>query len=268
MRRTTRVSRQPLSKWPASIMLERHSRSAFNALDRRKAESKAYQAFLHAYEENPDGPKARRLARAARDDIFLGIGDWSTPLDPDGLAQAVQTGRGLAKSGLPVPDVIHCSPYRRTLDTKDALIEGWPALSRVKFYKDERLREQEHGLKLLYPDWRIFECLFPDQRELRRIEGPYWYRCPQGENVPDMRVRLKDWLDTIMREFAGQHVLAISHHLCILGVRAMLERWDAEQFIYVDENDKPKNCHITRYKAVPGGKRGRLKLDFYNRMYA
>ncbi len=111
--------------------------------------------------------------------------------------------------------------------------------SRAAIVEEERLREQEHGLALLYNDWRMFQVMHPEQEALRTKQGPYWYRYPQGENVPDVRERLRSWLGTITRDYRGQSVLAITHHLAILGLRANLERLDAVQFTHLDEQEKP-----------------------------
>jgi len=63
-------------------------------------------------------------------------------------------------------------------------------------------------------------------------------------------------------------VMAITHHLTILATRANFERKGPEEFLHLDEHEKPVNCGVTRYvgKAVPGS-RGKLELERYNRQY-
>lgn len=152
-----------------------------------------------------------------------------------------------------LPDVIFVSPYFRTMETLEWMKKGWPELQNVKVYEEERIREQEHGLSLLYNDWRVF------------LEGAYWYRYPQGENVPDIRERLRSWLTTLTRDFAGKNILAVTHHLSILGLRANLERLSAEEFIKLDHSEPPANCSVTIYKGHPElGSDGRFLLESYN----
>lgn len=252
-------------KWPNFVMLIRHDTSAYNVLKETKAADRTYQAFLAAFKRNPDDPETVRLAREIQGRFALGMGDAKTPLaDKDG-EQAFKTGVSLRTNWQRVPHVIFVSPYHRTKETLRHIMRGWPELESVKVYEDERIREQEHGLSLLYNDWRVFHTLHPEQRRLYELEGAYWYRYPQGENVPDVKERNRSWVNTIVRDFDGQGVLAITHHLNILAIRAIFERWSAEKFMHVDRVEKPINCGVTTYVGNPGlGRDGRLILHTYN----
>lgn len=149
--------------------------------------------------------------------------------------------------------------------TLAGIIQGWPELRFTKVVEDERIREQEHGLSLIYNDWRVFHTIHPDQRRLYEIEGPYWYRYPQGENVPDVRERNRSWINTVVRDFSEKSILVVTHHLNILALRANLERWGAKEFMETDNEDKPINCGVTTYRGHPEeGKDGRFKLESYN----
>jgi len=248
-------------------MLVRHDTSAYNVLRDAKKNDDTYAEFLASWEKDPDAEDTCRLAREVQKKFALGVGDSDTPLADAEGRQARVTGEGLAAEFEP-PDAIYVSPYVRTLETLRHITKGWPALEGIKVYKDERIREQEHGLALLYNDWRVFHALHPEQRMLRKIEGAYWYRFPQGENVPDVRLRNRSWIETLIRDWRGQRVLAITHHLNILAARATLERLDAEEFLRLDKEETPINCGVTLYKGHPDqGKDGRLLLEFYNRKY-
>ena len=73
-------------------------------------------------------------------------------------------------------------------------------------------------------------------------------------------------MNTVVRDFSEKRLLVVTHHLNILGIRANLERWDAEEFIRVDNEDKPINCGVTAYCGDPTkGKDGHFKLKYYNR---
>lgn len=252
-------------KWPLSLTAIRHDTSAYNLLKGKKQEDPVYKEFLRSFEANPRSEETRALAIAIKETFSLGVGDASTPLADKEGRQAVEVGEMLRVEGL-LPHVIFVSPYERTIDTLEHITRGWPELADVKVYEDERIREQEHGLALIYNDWRVFHALHPEQAELHKLEGSYWYRYPQGENVPDVRLRNRNWQQTVMRDFNGQHVMMITHHLNILALRANLERLGAEEFVELDNKDKPINCGVTRYVGKPDqGRDGRLVLDFYNK---
>jgi broad specificity phosphatase PhoE len=256
-------------KWPKSLVLIRHDVSAYNILKDIKSENPEYRKFLKEWEKCFNSPKAILLANKLYKKFMLGVGDASTPLVDEKGDNAIKTGLALAKDEkISLPDVIFVSPYERTLSTLSCLIKGWPALGSVKIYEEERIREQEHGLASLYNDWKIFFTLHPEQKFLQKKEGRYWYRWSQGENVSDVRERNRSWTATLIREFSEKNVLVVSHHLNILATRANFERLGAEEFIQLDENEKPINCGVTLYKGNPNlGKDGKLELVFYNKKY-
>lgn len=254
-------------KWPESLTLVRHGESVYNDLTKKKADNPQYQAFTAAFENRKTHPeKARQLALELihEGSFALGVGDHNTPLTQTGAQQAEIMAKELSKK-ITVPDVIFVSPYDRTVQTLENMIQGWPALASVLIVPDDRIREQEHGMALLYSDRRVMQALHPEQEALRELQGPYWYRHLQGENVPDVRDRLRSWVNTLIREYAETKVLAVTHHLAILALRANLERLSPEQFIKLDENEKPINAGVTIYAGNPSqGKSGKLILDTYN----
>lgn len=254
-------------KWPASLMLIRHDTSAYNVLRGKKEKDSVYQTFLKEFEKNPESEDTVRLAKEIEARFALDTGDWDTPLADLEGKQALKTGRGLREQ-YPLPDVIFVSPYHRTIMTLECMKMGWPELEDVKTYEEERIREQEHGEALLYNDWRIFHALNPKQRRLYEKQGPYWYCYPQGENVPNVRERVRSWFRTLTKDFRNKRVLAITHNITILSIRANLERLGANEFIHLDQHEKPINCGVTGYRGDPLlGKNGKLILDFYNNRY-
>lgn len=194
-------------KWPEYIMLIRHDVSAYNVLKQQKMRNPVYRKFLLSFEDASGSEETRQLAEKACV-MALDHGDHDTPLADREACRAEKTAKQLRKK-FELPDVIFVSPYKRALATLEGLKRGWPELARVKKYEDERLREQGHGLALLYNDWRIFHAIHPLQRLLFQKEGRYWYRYPQGENVPDVRLRNSSWTATIIRDFANKKVLAV-----------------------------------------------------------
>lgn len=255
-------------KWPSTLTVVRHGESQYNALRELKGADPLYAQFKRAYNRRKKDP-GEALALATElirhESLFVSAGDHDTPLTEAGERQSEATGAELA-GRVPLPDVVFVSPYLRTRQTFECFLRVWPKLAEVMIVEEERLREQEHGLSLLYNDWRIFQVLHPDQDALRNRQGPYWYRYPQGENVPDVRERLRSWLGTITRDYRGKNVLAVTHHLSILSLRANLERFGAAQFIHLDEREKPVNCGVTIYRGdADAGVDGKLLLDLYNK---
>lgn len=251
-------------KWPEHLTIIRHGQSAYNALRQQKQVDNLYQDFLASFAKDPHGTKTVELALRVKDRFALKYSDYSTPLSEMGVAQAKATGARLSEI-IQAPDVVYVSPYVRTEQTLDNIISGGFSLGQTRIISEDRIREQEHGLALLYSDWRVFHALHPQQRELYAMQGPYWYMYPQGESVSMVRDRVRLFFQTLVREHAGQRVLLVSHHLTKLSIRANLERWTPEQFIDVDENDKPLNCGVTHYECrADQGVDGRLVLKEYN----
>jgi broad specificity phosphatase PhoE len=255
-------------KWPNTLTVVRHGQSAYNQLKGLKADDPLYAEFKAAHNRRRKDPEtARRLAQQLIDDgrFILGSGDHDTELTEVGKQQAETTGSRLSEL-ITLPDVILVSPYLRTHQTLGCLAVGWPELRDVKTVEEERLHEQDHGLSILYNDWRIFEIMHPEQEALRHLQGPYWYRYPQGENIPDVRERHRSLQVTLTREYSDQSVLMIGHHLSILALRTNLERLDAAGFQDLDDHQKPVNCGVTVYRGNPTvGQDGHLELDIYNK---
>lgn len=251
-------------KWPTELTLIRHDTSTYNATKAEKDEDELCLRFRQAFDADPKSKETWQLAQEVYSKFKPDIGDWNTPLLDGESENASAVGAHLADH-IGLPNVIFVSPYLRTQATLDGLISGWPELAGVKIYSDDRIREQEHGLAILYGDWRVFHTLHPEQHLLYNLQHRYFYCFPQGESVPDVRQRIALWLSTITRDFAGQRVLVITHHLTILSIRANLERLSPQEFIALDEREKPINCGVTIYRGHPVlGHDGRLLLDQYN----
>jgi len=236
----------------------------YNFMKKERAKDPFYREFVAAFEINPFSDKTRELALEVNRRFALQVSDPETPLAVNEWSRAVNTGRELRRREK-TPDVIFISPYLRTRQTLDALMEGWPELRRVRVYEEERIREQSHGLASLYNDWKVFFALYPNQKKLYDLEGFYWYQWPQGERVPQVKDRSRSWMTTLTRDFYNQKVLAVSHQLTMLSVRANFERWSAEEFQRVDWEEKPINCGVTKYVGRPHlGRNGHFTLQYYN----
>lgn len=251
-------------KWPKMLTLVRHDTSEYNVLKDKKDKHDAYSAFIKEYDKDPYSQKIKELAVKLRKELALNKADHDTPLAEGEGYKAIETGKKLREL-IELPDVIFVSPYLRTHLTLQGLMEGWTELKGVRIVEEERIRERDYGLSILYNDWRIFNVCHPEQIELRKIIGSYWYRFPQGENIPDLRERIRSWFGTLIRDYSDKKVLAVTHQMSILALKANLDRLNADQFIELDRNEKLHNCGVTIYEGDPEkGKEGKLVLRQYN----
>lgn len=250
---------------PSSLIFVRHGESEYNALKKRRARDPLYQRFRESYDKDWQSIETQGLALGVKRKFFLGVSQHDTPITSAGKKQAKAMARNL-KNEIALPDVAFISPSPRTKDTFNAMKEGWPELGGVEIHLDEHIREQEHGLVTLYNDLRAFFALNWDQRELYDVAGEYFYKFPNGENIPDVNLRLGLWLAMLREKLYGKRVLAVSHHRLILAARVLLEDLCPEEFVRLDDVEKPSNCGVTIYKKdPPRGRFGKLVLACYNK---
>ncbi len=226
------------SKWPSLLAVMRH------------AESEANQ-------------RREYLEKASSQEVYLGLSmrDMDVPLTPLGREQARASGRYLDRYS-PF-DVLYVSPYTRTQQTADLVLEEVslePALRRV----EERVREKEfgvldgltrHGVRVKHPE------------ETRRKEfiGKYYYRPPGGESYPDVNLRVQSFLGTLVREHAGQRVLVVTHSVVVLLFRRLLERMEEQEVLELDRQDEVKNASLLVYESgTRDGRQGALVRKDWN----
>ena len=209
-------------------------------------------------------PELEKITREIWKVTKLPYSDFDTLLTETGKWQARETGKKL-NTLIELPDIIYVSPYRRTMQTLEYIIEGWPELGKVPMTSEERVREHEYGLASIYNDWRVYLTLNPIQALLYKQDGDYHFRYLNGESKADVRGRVRSFLSSLIRENSEQNVLVISHNIMTLAMRANLERWLPDKFLAVDKSEKPINCGIAIYRGDPNlGKNGRLVLEKYN----
>jgi broad specificity phosphatase PhoE len=235
-------------------------------MTKRKKNDLVYKQFFRSYAEDWCSLETRTLAVAVKNKHSTGVGQNHARLTEEGKRQAMEIGARL-KETLTVPDVVFFSGAPRTRETFECVVQGWPALASVReIYEDKRLREQEHGLLTVYTDKRVMFALHPEQKQLHDADGEYFYKYPNGENVPDTEFRVGLWLMEVGRKFAGKHVMIVGHFRAILALRVILEGLTPEDFIRIDSEDGPINCGVTVYRKDPfRAKRGKLVLQYYNK---
>ncbi|MFY9457744.1 MAG: histidine phosphatase family protein [Candidatus Spechtbacterales bacterium] len=250
----------------SKLVIVRHGESKYNALKKIKENDPLYKQFRASYDRDWQSLETRTLALAVKQKFFLGVSQHYTPITEEGKRQARVTGANLKREML-LPDAVFVSPSPRTRDTFECIKEGWPELAEVgNVYFDERIREQEHGLLTLFNDSKVFFALNPWQRDLHDLDGEYFFKFPNGENVPATNLRVGLWFNEVKEKFARKVVLVVSHHRAILSMRTVIEGLSPEEFVRIDRDAKPLNCGVTVYKKVPVcGKSGRLALQCYNK---
>ncbi len=185
--------------------------------------------------------------------------DPTTPLAPGAEKTAELAAKGLSER-MGVPTVIYTSPYKRTLDTLDAMTGGWPELTKVRVVKKDLLKEQEHGKVLTLPDWRVLMVLDPEALKVRSAVSEYYYRYPGGESKSDVRIRAGQMLTEASLKHPRGEVIFVTHHVTTLGLCAEVEGWDEEEFLARDKHNKPKNASVTIFRSS-ANRGGDLALD-------
>lgn len=220
-------------KWPDVLAIVRHGQSERNV--------------------------AKEQAKAAGLSVIYGssLRDVDTPLTPVGVQQALATGLFLRNTCN--FDVIFSSPYARTLQTSQHILENLANAPRIVM--EERIREIEFGSLDGLTHQGVQER-YPEEWARREREGKYWYRPPGGESRPDVALRVHSFLGTLARDYRQKNVLVVCHSVVVLIFRRLLERWDEAKYMEVDREEDVLNCGVTIYKYDLAD--GRLKLDSYN----
>lgn len=247
--------------WPRQIDFVRHAQSSYNRLRALQQDQPLYRAFEEEFAKNPDSKHTKQLAEQLRAEYQQIAGDSHSEITSEGRQQMKRVGQAMAAKSEKLPDIIFVSPYKRTKQSLAGLISGWPALTKVRIIEEERIREREFGMRILYGDSKVWMALNPEQRRLQELQGEYWYRPPQGENIADVRQRMRSWATALSSRHAGKYVLAMTHHITILAFRANVERMTAEQYLQLYERFTPSNGSLTRYVGQVHASTGLQRLQ-------
>ncbi len=208
--------------WPSELFLIRHAESAGNL-----AREAALASGAHV--------------------IDIATRDCDVPLSALGERQAAALGEWCARNVQPI-DAVLASPYVRAQET--AVLALRAARWDVGVTVDERLREKEFGmLDRLTRDG--IERKFPEQAEMRRLLGKFYYRPPGGESWTDVILRLRSAFDTMRCEHAGKRVAIVTHQVIVLCARYVLERMTEQQILDIDHAGDVANCSVTTYRLDP-----------------
>lgn len=227
---------------PSLLALVRHAESA------RNVAKKGNRFFLD--------DEARKSVQ--------GVADHRTPLTVRGQRQALETGVAL-RAAFGVFDYAYHSGYRRTRDTLEGLLAGYPdqERARIKTRHHPFLRERDTGYTF---DMTTAEAqaAFPWLQDYWQTYGAIFARPPGGESLADVAQRVYLFLGMLFRERPGQRVLVVTHGGTLRMFRMVLERWtweEAESSILA----RVPNCSVTTYAYSPDA--GRLILRDLTAVY-
>lgn len=228
-------------KWPQRLWIVRHGKSAGNVA-RDHAES------------------------AGLDMIDIETRDVDVPLSPLGELQAHALGQWFGR--LPPqarPTIVMTSPYARARQTAQAILQE---LTRdgatVNHVADERLREKEFGILDRLTRQGI-QSRYPELGAQRREIGKFYFRPPGGESWCDVILRLRSFLDTLIREYRGENVLIVAHQVIVNCFRYLLDRLDEEQILALDRAQDVPNCSVNSWEFDPAiGRQGKLAPRLVN----
>lgn len=187
------------------------------------------------------------------DSAYRQFGDHNVPLTEWGYRQALAAGESIAAylAGLtdaaPKATVWH-SPYLRTRQTKDAILEALPAAAVGAVLEDYLLREQDFGLFTEIYDRAEQRRKFPEEFEkwarLRNNSGKFYARPPDGESRADVAQRVRLFLLTVMHDIGrGNDTAIIVGH----GVtnRAFEMNFLHHGIDWFEHSDNPGNADVT-----------------------
>jgi 2,3-bisphosphoglycerate-dependent phosphoglycerate mutase len=181
------------------------------------------------------------------------FGDHNVPLTEWGYRQALAAGRRIADclAALPVAArkaTIWHSPYLRTRQTKDAIIEASPASAIGGVHEDYLLREQDFGLFTEIYDRAEQRRKFPEEFEkwarLRNNSGKFYARPPDGESRADVAQRVRLFLQTVMHDIGSGNdtVIIVGHGVTNRAFEMNFLHHSVEWF---ERSDNPGNADVT-----------------------
>lgn len=188
------------------------------------------------------------MGKAKRGDASLITTDFrETPghrwrLTEKGREQARIAGQWLRENLSEGFDRYYASPFVRTMDTAAHL-----ALPGAEWRLDQRLRERDWGEINSVPPPE-HQSKYPRNALIKKIDALYW-RPPAGESIADVRLRVRNFFDTMHRECESQSVIIVTHGEFLSAARAALEYMSDEDWVRADDDPtfKIENTHIYHY---------------------
>lgn len=182
------------------------------------------------------------------------FGDHNVPLTEWGYRQVLGAGQAIAAylKGLPSAELrklsVWYSPFLRTRQSKDALLEVLPPELIGDIREDYLLREQDFGLFTEIYDHAEQKRKFPDEFEkwarLRNNSGKFYARPPDGESRADVAQRGRLFLQTVMHdaENGRNNVIIVGHGVTNRAFEMNFLHCPVDWF---ERSDNPGNADVT-----------------------
>lgn len=191
---------------------------------------------------------AARAEAAGAELIDIPERDADVPLSPTGQEQAAAVGRWLA--GVPAserPEAVVVSPYRRAVQTADALLAGTGLTPRY----DERLRDRELGILDLHTALGV-RNRFPAEAARRDRLGKFYHRPPGGESWADVALRVRSLLRDVTADHPGGRVLLVGHDALVWLLRYVVEDMHEADLMAVARTTPIANCSVSSWRRTDG----------------
>ena len=128
-------------------------------------------------------------------------------LTEKGIAHVKESAEELANKGI---GIIYSSPYVRTMETANIIAEKFG----IEVLQDKRLEEIDAGIldgKSIDEYRAFFEN---DEEELTK-------KTPGGENLLDVRDRVKEFLEEVEEKYDGEKILIVGHGASLMALEAI-----------------------------------------------
>ena len=170
--------------------------------------------------------------------------DFEHHLTQRGVVQAKAARAVLVQNGLEPEGFDECyvSPFVRTQETAAYIGNGL-----VDWLPEVRIIERDWGLYGATPLSERIERYAHTER--RREISSFLTRYDNGENIPDVGGRLRDWVSTLNRDKTNQRILAVTHGELMWTARFVFEGLSPDEWgaMDKDKNLRIPNCGILWY---------------------
>tara|TARA_B100000315_G_scaffold225106_1_gene231122 strand:+ start:772 stop:1323 length:552 start_codon:yes stop_codon:yes gene_type:complete len=137
---------------------------------------------------------------------------WSdAELSAHGVQQSIDLGRLLANKRF---DVVYCSDLKRAVDSAHYI---WGDKCRI--IKDKRLRECNYG------DYNGRPSIIVEPLQEQSITKPM----PNGESYENVKERIANFLEHLLKEYKGKSVAIVGHKAPQLALDVLLKGKDWEE---------------------------------------
>jgi broad specificity phosphatase PhoE len=143
----------------------------------------------------------------------LSSGHNDVELSPLGVQQSREMGERYGDEHF---DAIFCSDLQRSYRSAEIAFG-----TRLPIVKDARLRECDYGTLTQYPSHEI------DSEKPQRIREPF----PAGESYEQTTLRMKLFLEDLLRDYDGKKVMVIGHRATQYGLENLINGVPLQQLV-------------------------------------